>query len=77
MIIRQVFCPFQRLWRGQRGIEFYAFQPYARHQVEVIDGNHIKLYGNTPSEITVRHKSGVIENYRVSFKESTETVLAI
>ena len=44
--------------------------------MEVIDGDHIKLYGNAPSEITVRHKSGVIENYRVSFKDSTETVLA-
>ncbi|MBE6358646.1 MAG: hypothetical protein E7057_05295 [Lentisphaerae bacterium] len=50
--------------------------PVAIH-VEVIDGDHVKLYGNSPSEITVRHKSGVIENYRVSFKDSTETVLAI
>ncbi|MBO5668261.1 MAG: hypothetical protein J6S43_03965 [Lentisphaeria bacterium] len=45
--------------------------------IEVIDDEHIRLYGSGETEITVRYKSGVIEAYRVDFKESTQVDLAI
>ena len=49
----------------------------AEIHVEVIDRSHVKLFGSGTPEIIIRHKSGVIENYRVHFKETTETTLAI
>jgi hypothetical protein len=45
--------------------------------VEVIDQEKIRLHGSGETEITVRHKSGVIEAYRVAFDKSTSVELAI
>jgi hypothetical protein len=54
MIILQVFCPFQRLWRGLQRIVFYAFQLYDRHQnIAFID---LPVLG------TERFKKKVLEN---------------
>ena len=45
--------------------------------VEVISNDRIRLYGAGDTEVTVRHKSGVMDAYRVSFDKNTEVELAI
>ena len=45
--------------------------------VEVPGNDRIRLYGAKETEVTVRHKSGVIDSYRVNFDRNTEVELAI
>ena len=45
--------------------------------VEVPGNDRIRLYGAKETEVTVRHKSGVMESYRIAFDKNTEVELAI
>ena len=45
--------------------------------VEVVNAERIRIYGRGSVEITVRHKSGTIEGYFVTFKDKTDLDLAI